>query len=126
MRLSSLSLTFLSTPGGLSRRPGSGRRWFVASSITAAAPGLLPRLLGPGEGGRRDGSQSTRGVSNWGTVRRNTTVSDHRRKDSTKGLRPPGSGPPAGPGWFGTASARLTARFCVLFILLIVLFSSIT
>src|SRR6266571_1236428 len=61
MRLSSLSLTFLSTPGGLSRRPGSGRRWFVASSITAAAPGLLPRLLGPGEGGRRDGSQSTRG-----------------------------------------------------------------
>ena len=32
----------------------------------------------------------------------------------------------ARPGWIGTASARLTARFCVLFVLLIVLFSSIT
>ena len=53
-------------------------------------------------------------------------MSDHRRKDSTKGLRAPGSGAPARPGWFGTASVRLTARFCVLFILLIVLFSSIT
>src|SRR6266571_1553799 len=70
MRLSSLSLTFLSTPGGLSGRPGPGRRSFVAPSSTAAAPGLLPRSLGPGEGGRGDGSESTREVSNRTTASR--------------------------------------------------------
>src|SRR5213593_4768901 len=64
MRLSNLSLTFLPTPNGRSGRPGTGRRSSFAPPMAAAAPGLLPRLLGPGENGRGDGSQSALGVSN--------------------------------------------------------------
>jgi len=61
-------------------------------------------------------------------LRYNPTQHDRERPPS-KGFHERASCPgqrSARPGWFGTASARLTGRFCVVFILLIVLFSSIT
>src|SRR6267143_180746 len=68
MRLSSLSLTFLPTPSGLSGRPGPGRPSGKASSSAMAAPGPLTLTLD--DDGLGDGSQCARGVSNGRRDRR--------------------------------------------------------
>ena len=53
-------------------------------------------------------------------------LKDYRRGDRVKGLPVQGSGSAANPERFGNPSVRLTARFCGVFLLLIILFSSLT
>ena len=53
-------------------------------------------------------------------------MSSHRRKDWARGVRDRGKDSAADPGRSGRFPTRLTVRFCVVFLLLIFLFSSFT